>query len=64
MYKVHKENGTVIVEDWKNNIIFSADSDSIIVYSSAPGIIKTAKIGNLAEEQLLSALAQAVKIAL
>jgi hypothetical protein len=63
MYKIHRFGNRVSVEDWKGLIVYSADSGAILLYRGADGP-RTALAGTLTDEQLLIALATAIKLAL
>jgi hypothetical protein len=63
MYKVTRKDGKIIVTDSNNQVIYAAEADSIIVYKkSESGNVFAEKIGGLADEGLLIALANAVSI--
>jgi hypothetical protein len=62
MYKVNRENGRVVITDWKGKIIYSVEGDAIIIYSQIDGSTASARAGKLEDEQLLIALSKAVEL--
>jgi len=61
MYRVSKDGNLIVIVDWKGNVVYSVDPDSIVVYEEA-GKRLTAKVGSLSDEKLLLALTNSVKL--
>jgi hypothetical protein len=61
MYSVSKDGTRIVIRNWKDEVVYSADPDSIIIYESGGGPI-TSKIKDLTDEQLLLALTKAIKL--
>jgi hypothetical protein len=63
MYRVERKGEVIVISDWKNQIVYSVPKDSYVLYKIAGAVMST-KAGDLTDEQLLQALASAVKIEL
>jgi hypothetical protein len=65
MYKIHRESGRIVISDWNDRIVYSADEDAYVVYKSASGGgTEVVKVKSLTDEQLLNALVSAIKLPL
>ena len=62
MYKVHRKGGVITILNWKDEVIYSADNESILLYEATAGVKVTKKIVDMSDEQLLLALSKAVKL--
>ena len=63
MYKVWRSEGRVTINDWKDQVVYSADPTALILYEGAGGPT-TDEVGKLTDSQLLVALAKAIKLPL
>jgi|GEM_PF-3399623 len=65
MYKIQRNAGKVVITDWNDKIIYSVSGDSLVLYKdNVSQGIATAKVSELSDQQLLTALANAVKLSL
>jgi hypothetical protein len=67
MYEVdRRENGTVIITDWKGDVVYSVNQDAWIVYRQREGSNppSAVQVKTLKDGELIEALTNAVKIAL
>ena len=62
MYRVERSDGRIVIRDWNDKVIYSVPEDSYIVVRENNRQIKVAVIGKMTDAQLLSALAEAVKL--
>lgn len=61
MYTVRKDGGMIVIVNWKGEVVYSVDSEAIIVYDEV-GTRMTAKVSMLTPEKLLLALVNSVKL--
>lgn len=62
MYKIKRTADEVTIFDWNGKIIYHADTDSILLYEGVKGVKVTNRIDKMSDEELLLALAKAVKL--
>jgi hypothetical protein len=63
MYRVEKKDGRVLVYDAKDKCVYSAPETSYLIFNIPnTGGIQVAVVGKMTDFQLLTALANAVKL--
>jgi len=64
MYEVKRKDGKIIIYDWNDKVVYNVKDASVVVYRNTAGEIVVAEAGTLTDVQLLTALANAAKLAL
>lgn len=66
MYRIQRDQNRITIEDWNGKVIYSVSEDAWIVYRTRAGVldVEVAQVKTLTDKQLLTALANAVSLAI